>query len=381
MPDTETRTGKFTLGRTLPFAESAPALVPLPDTPSLPGACANCGTELAGPYCAQCGQHVADYHRSLRRFLTDFLDNTICWDNKLLRTLEPLFKQPGFLTREFMAGRRVRYVHPLRLFLFTSAVCLALLQFNHDHLNNAETPGKSATTGNSRDFQWVSSDDPEPLIKAAPTPDASLPLATATPTAADKDEDEDAAGKIARNAIKLALAGDAGKAGGAGREAGKTADEMGRRIGKALEAKIARAGGNRELNKKISEGVQQKLSWVALALLPVFAMGLRAVYWRHDSYYFVHLIFSLHYHTFLLLFWTAYSWLGTGLHSFIFLNDLSGLFLLLVPVYLFVALRQVYGGSAYRTWIKVLVLGGMHLLAIVCALGAIGALSFFSAVQ
>ena len=105
----------------------APEVVPAPP-------CANCGTPLAGPYCSRCGQHDKDYHRSLWRFLADFLDNTLCWDNKFLLTAKPLLRRPGFLTQEFMVGRRARYVHPLRLFLFTSAACLALIGFINHHL-------------------------------------------------------------------------------------------------------------------------------------------------------------------------------------------------------------------------------------------------------
>ena len=64
-----------------------------------PATCTNCGVVLTGMYCADCGQHVADSHRSVWRFVADFFDNTLCWDNKLLRTLKPLFQQPGYLTR------------------------------------------------------------------------------------------------------------------------------------------------------------------------------------------------------------------------------------------------------------------------------------------
>ena len=126
MPDTQARTGESTLGTWLPRPNSAPLT------------CANCGTPLVGPFCANCGQHVADFHRSVWRFIADFFDNAICWDNKLFRTLGPLFRQPGFLTHEFMVGRRVRYVHPLRLFLFTSAVCLTLLQYSHYKMYSVE---------------------------------------------------------------------------------------------------------------------------------------------------------------------------------------------------------------------------------------------------
>ena len=143
--------------------------------------------------------------------------------------------------------------------------------------------------------------------------------------------------------------------------------------------KVARDGADR-FTQEISDGVRQRLSWVALAMLPVFALMLRGLYWQRDSYYFLHLVFSLHYHTFLLLFWTAYSWLRTGLAG-TFLSTPAMLCLLGVPVYLFLALRRVYGGGTKRTCLKVLLLGSAHLVMIFGALAAIGALAFFSAVR
>ena len=360
--------------------------VPATPPPGLP--CANCGTPLTGPFCAQCGQHVADYHRSVWRFVADFLDNTFCWDNKLLRTLGPLFRQPGSLTLEFMAGRRVRYVHPLRLFLFTSAVCLALLhygnpvRFNHrnappkkNHPHGASTAADASPQSTATPAADDDDDDddkkpgppsPPPTPAAPATPDIS-PIAPATPGEIPLDR------AAIKTEIREALQSKLGD-----KNAG-TVTDAGEQVATAVEKKIARDGAGR-FTQEISDGVRQRLSWVALAMLPIFALMLRGLYWQRDSYYFLHLVFSLHYHTFLLMFWTAYSWLRTGLEgTFLFTPAvicLSG-----VPVYLFLALRRVYGGGTKRTCLKVVLLGSAHLVMIFGALAAIGALAFFSAVR
>ncbi len=350
--------------------------------------CANCGTPLTGPFCAQCGQHVADYHRSVWRFVTDFLDNTFCWDNKLLRTLGPLFRWPGSLTQEFMAGRRVRYVHPLRLFLFTSAVCLALLHFGSASRFNVKTPeGKhrhgagvtSDTSGSPTATPDADADDDEivkpkplstpftPSTPVAPVAPGSLPGASATPGETPLDR---AAVKAEIQKELQAKFGD---------KQAKAIADTGAQIITDVEKKVSRDGADR-FTQEISEGVRQRLSWVALAMLPVFALMLRGLYWQRDSYYFLHLVFSLHYHTFLLMFWTAYSWLRMGLAG-TFLSGPATLCLLGVPVYLFLALRRVYGGGTKWTWFKVMILGSAHLVMIFGALAAIGALAFFSAVR
>jgi hypothetical protein len=106
-----------------PFTPATPVL---PETPSpVQGdaevRCANCGAELAGRYCHRCGQErTASSLRSgyLRKVLTD----VVSMDGRALRSLRDLVFRPGFLTREYMAGRRVRHTEPAQLYLLAAAV-------------------------------------------------------------------------------------------------------------------------------------------------------------------------------------------------------------------------------------------------------------------
>ena len=82
--------------------------------------CENCGAQLTGRYCAQCGQPAIDYRRSFRHVLVDVLDSFLNWDSKFFATIGLLIARPWYLTNEFLAGRRVRYLHPLRLYLLAS---------------------------------------------------------------------------------------------------------------------------------------------------------------------------------------------------------------------------------------------------------------------
>ena len=390
MPDTEIQTGKFTVQTLPPLVEP-----PTPAPESLPAnvaACANCHTPLVGPFCWRCGQHVADFHRSVWRFVSDFFDNTFCWDNKLFRTLGPLLKYPGLLTHDFMIGRRVRYVHPLRLFLFTSAVCLALLQYSHDSLGHFPT-GPDAP-GKAKHRLHLRSDGPGPSIQPSAPPTAApaavgpvdaaasaspVPAEPGKPAAKDEDDNSDqtkddpaALGAVIRAAV-------AGKTPG---HAQTSEDVLGEKVNQYVNARIAKAGSMEKFGKMVTENFKQKLSWVALALLPVFALALRAVYWRKDSFYFAHLIFSLHYHTFLLLFWTAYTAL-LAFVSFLPLHSLweglARLGLLWPPVYLYLILRLLHGDSRRGTACKVFLLGSIHLLAILIGVGAVGAMAVFTA--
>src|SRR5437867_6373031 len=82
--------------------------------------CENCGAELQGHWCAKCGQPAIDYRRSFRHVIADLLNEFLNWDSKFFRTIGLLLVRPWKLTNAFLAGHRVRYVHPLRLYLLAS---------------------------------------------------------------------------------------------------------------------------------------------------------------------------------------------------------------------------------------------------------------------
>jgi hypothetical protein len=93
-------------------------------TPDVPtgAACQNCGAPLLGPHCYRCGQPVTGLVRHFTSIIGDFLDTVLNIDTRVFRTLWPLFAKPAYLSCEYFAGRRVRYVSPVRLFVFLSIV-------------------------------------------------------------------------------------------------------------------------------------------------------------------------------------------------------------------------------------------------------------------
>src|SRR5437763_10953441 len=84
---------------------------------------------MAGPFCAQCGQHAVDYRRSFRHIIVDVLDSFLSWDSKFFATIGWLIARPWHLTNQFLAGRRVRYVHPLRLYLLVSILFFFVINY------------------------------------------------------------------------------------------------------------------------------------------------------------------------------------------------------------------------------------------------------------
>lgn len=86
--------------------------------------CKNCDTPLSGPYCHACGQPDVSNIRFFGALVHELFDDVFSFKSRASRTLSALFFRPGFLTCEYIAGRRYRYVPPLRLFLVISLVCI-----------------------------------------------------------------------------------------------------------------------------------------------------------------------------------------------------------------------------------------------------------------
>lgn len=91
--------------------------------------CENCHAQVHGMYCSQCGQSVESTLRYFWSVILHLLDDIFSFDSRANRTLIPLLFKPAFLTNEYIAGRRVHYVPPLRLYLFISIVFFLTLKF------------------------------------------------------------------------------------------------------------------------------------------------------------------------------------------------------------------------------------------------------------
>jgi len=93
--------------------------------------CPNCEhpTSADQHYCSNCGQMQDDRTTSMKDFFHHFLGDYFTFDSKIFKSIQPLLFKPGFLTSEFIEGRRVRYITPLRLYIFISILFFLMLQW------------------------------------------------------------------------------------------------------------------------------------------------------------------------------------------------------------------------------------------------------------
>jgi hypothetical protein len=284
-------------------------------------ACLNCGTPLVGPFCAQCGQRDVPPYPTVRELAVDAFWELSGWDGRFASTIRALTQRPGLLTREFLEGRRARYLSPLRLYLMTS-----LLYF------------------------VVAAAAPELNVRSVGSP---VPETGAGPTQTTRPK-----------RVAIALNGSL---------IGKTTLTPAQRDAALKDTERAPALMRPFLRRAIADPIGFKRGLVVamprmlFALLPIFA-AILALFYRGRRYP-EHLYFAIHLHAFIFLALTI-----PKLAQFTGLVPLAVtcgvLALLTIPVYTTLALRRVYGGSIVRTLAKEVVIGMIYgtvsLVAFVC---------------
>ncbi len=275
--------------------------------------CRNCGAVAPATYCPACGQETSLALPTVRAMLREAAGRYVAFDGRLWRTLFGLLFRPGFLTCEYLAGRRRRYIRPARLFLVLSIALFALLRFAGEpplHLGREATP------------------DAGSAAKAGSVPEGS----------AEQNKRRDDATTGGSNLPDLLVAF----------EPQPWAEPLRRR------AEQFNHLPRKQQIEQISSGVLRYGPYAMFALLPLFALLLKLVYFgRTRGYpnrprrYAAHLVFGAHNHAFLFLVVALLVLLPGGL--------LRTALVIGAIVYLLSSMHAVYGGR----WSGVLARSGV----------------------
>jgi hypothetical protein len=286
--------------------------------------CANCNVPVSGKYCHECGQATALHPPSIGEFLHEFVGHYVALESKLWQTLKLLVLKPGKLTLEYLAGRRVRYIEPLRVYLTFSLIFFALFKFmGEDHnVGNVHVKGV-------------------PIIKEDPQ-DTARREQRGKALAAVKQGEQPTGAQAAR-AADAAGAANEGEPGG-------------------LEKFIDTVVDHRDKLKKAFFGY---VPYAVFALMPVFALYLKLLYFRSHRRYGEHLLFALHANAF------AYLMLTLLLLLPAFIPYVGTVLFLWLAFYLPIAMRRVYGGSRIKTFLRWVVLMCLHVLSMTAAISAV----------
>jgi Protein of unknown function (DUF3667) len=117
--------------------------------------CLNCQATLYGRYCHQCGQENLEPKETVWHLITHFFNDITHFDGKFFATVKLLMRKPGFLSAEYVAGRRASYLNPIRMYVFTSAIFFLILFALKDpkdmvHTSSTSQPDRAQTLAELR---------------------------------------------------------------------------------------------------------------------------------------------------------------------------------------------------------------------------------------
>jgi Protein of unknown function (DUF3667) len=321
-----------------PVPVVSPPEAPLPETL----VCANCHAPLVGDYCVACGQRHEPHVHTLSHFAGEAFESISHADSRLWRTLLYLFTRPGFLTREFFAGRRVSYLPPFRLYLVISVVFFLVAGVPKDQRIleiDTQTPAERAEAAKTLND----------VAKKLEAQAAGNPVLGAVVQDLHKDA-----------ATAKAAADDEEYTGGVGDGVRDFCDEFRNQTDLANTTrknlrdrcrKIAQDGG-----KELGVSIVHNLPRAMFVFLPLLALFMKLLYWKPKRYYVEHLLFLIHNHafvfltlTFLILFGRI-PYIGAYVGWLVFANILYMIW------YIFRGMRNYYGQGGGLTFAKYLTL-------------------------
>ena len=326
--------------------------------------CENCGAQLQGHWCAKCGQPAIDYRRSFRHVIADLLNEFLNWDSKFFATIGLLVVRPWKLTNEFLAGHRVRYVHPLRLYLLASI--LFFFAVNYGARGLRFEPGNLSPDRAELEADLKKEDLPPParekleaLLRESPASPAPSPQTTApSPSPAPKtDKQKQEFGKIGERPFVVF-------------DQAKSTTPFESWIEARAKEKMGEHGTKMGL---FISTLFSNLPYMMLCCIPLFALVLKMLYVRRHIFYIDHLIYALHIHTF------AYTGIMLIVLATIGLNrvipgPIAGWTIALLwiafLVQIFLSIRRVYRQGWFISIFKFFFGGFVYLIVLVLALAA-----------
>jgi hypothetical protein len=337
--------------------------------------CENCGALLSGSYCAQCGQLAIDYRRSFGHVLVDVLNEFLNWDSKFFATIALLIVKPWRLTNEFLAGRRVRYVHPLRLYLLASILFFFAVNYwaKSIHLQPGNLPPEArAEIKAELDKEKLTPEQRAKVERALNLANMS-PEAAAIMAAKRKDTTPEETATPQATPTSNETATPLVDSSPAFFQSGNPSTPFEKWIEARAKEKIGEHGINAQLFLRT---LISNLPYMVLCCIPLFAFVLKVLYIRRRVFYIDHLIYALHIHSFAYLAVMLIVAITIGLNRAVpgvLAGWIIGLLWATFGVQIFLSIRRVYLQGWFFTVFKFFLGGFVYLIVLLMAL----AVTFF----
>jgi|APGre2960657404_1045060.scaffolds.fasta_scaffold49078_2 hypothetical protein len=319
--------------------------------------CLNCRILVKGRYCHRCGQENIEPQESVWDLVSHFFKDITHFDGRFFSTVKYLFKKPGFLSAEYMIGRRASYVNPIRMYIFTSAFFF-LLFFSFIKLDKLTLIKDISINGKTYAQTEVMDSLAFDGFTKNVNKEAGKPVLPMTRAEYKKYFDSAAmSGAIHFTSANYKSKNEYDSVLASGKKDSWLKKQL---IYKQIELneKYHNRGGGEAL-KDFADILLHSLPQIFFILLPIFALILKLLYIRRGGYYYVnHGIFSMHFYIFwfitmLILFGVGKlnASLNWGILTFIQVLLGFGIFF-----YLYKAMRNFYRQRRAKTVLKLMIL-------------------------
>jgi hypothetical protein len=349
--------------------------------------CENCGAELHGHWCDQCGQPAIEYRRSFRYVVADLLNEFLNWDSKFFTTIALLILKPWRLTNEFLAGKRVRYVNPLRLYLLASILFFFAvnygtkgIKFDPTKFSDEKRAEVAAAIADKRsEIEAELNKDnltPEQRQKVQKALDyLTKPTFSATITPApEQTPSATAAGESPTAESGQRTYGPVGDRPFVVFDDAKSTTPFERWIEARAKEKMGEQGTKMGL---FISTLFSNLPYMMLCCIPLFALVLKVLYIRRRLFYIDHLIYALHIHSFFYAAIMLIVLATIGLTHFAsgaIAGWLIALLWIAFVTQIFLSIRYVYRQGWFFSIFKFFFGGFIYLIVLLAAL----AITFFA---
>jgi len=331
--------------------------------------CENCGALLTGRWCSQCGQAAIDYRRSFRHVIVDVLDSFLNWDSKFFATIGWLIARPWHLTNQFLAGRRVPYVHPLRLYLLVSILFFFVINYWAKSIH--ADPSKLSADDRADIAAELNDPDIPPAVKARirgalEAKGGTQPEAQTSPSPQTAVTPQPSViGSPAPSVTSPSPSGDF-------RPLVQFDKPPSDKFEKWLEQRAKEKMG--EHGSKMALFITtlfSNLPYMMLCCIPLFALVLKVLYVRKRVFYIDHLVYALHIHSFAYLAIMLIVLITLGLNRSIpgaFAGWIIAALWITFAAQIFLSIRRVYRQGWFFTVFKFFAGGFAYLIVLAIAL-------------
>lgn len=303
--------------------------------------CLNCNAVTSGRYCSICGQENLEPQETLWHLIVHFFNDITHFDGKFFSSVKYIVTKPGFLSSEYVRGRRVAYLNPVRFYVFTSFLFFLIFFtfiLNKDYITFGESKKTELSKKSSDQVDEVLTnmgiDSLQKLEKKKQKKQVNI-LGTGEYRDKKQYDSLRLLGLTKETGLRKLLV-----------ERGFTINE---KYGNDNNRTLAALVDN------LLHSIPQTLFFT----LPLFALVLQCLYFRSKKNYYVgHVIFTIHFYIFIYIDLVLMYLLGL-LADFKYLgwlNVVEVIFGIGILYYAYRAMRNFYEQGRWKTFFKLFLL-------------------------